>query len=194
LGIPVSTKLKQYKNNRKEKRQVSVIVLAGSIPIAPYYSIQSQVKRIVKFVEKNRNFSILWQFIFGANAKAIKYAHTHLTDRKDVEIYDFPSNVQSMIAQSDFVFSKPGGLSVAESISLNKPILLLSRGAGQERANSQFVITSKIGLLLDTEEKLNEFLNELYKYSLSQTSRFQKQQTNFLNSAEKIAKLAYDML
>jgi len=193
-GIPVSPEIKKYLQNKSTLKQQTNIVLAGGYRVAPYFSIHSRVEAIIEFLKSHRNDLIHWQFVFGNSKKMKEKADDILIKRDDIELFGFIDNVQKMIAQSDLVFTKPGGLTVAEAVSMNKPIILLSKGAGQERANSEYVVDSKLGILLDDDEKLCQYLKELYQNPNLQREVFHSSKINFLYSADNIAKLAKKML
>lgn len=196
-GIPVSSELKKYikiKKHTQQSHPIIITVLAGSYRVAPYYSIHTRVRKIIEYLEKNQDDSICWQFIFGAAQKFKENATLRLAERRDIKILDFPDNVQKIIAQSDLIFAKPGGLTVAEAISMKKPIILLSRGAGQERANSEYVVSSRTGILLDADSTLEYFLKKLYSNPTHVFKFYQPSKIDFSNSSERIARLAQKML
>jgi processive 1,2-diacylglycerol beta-glucosyltransferase len=95
-----------------------------------------------------------------------------------------------MMANSDFVFTKPGGLTVAEALALKKPIVLLSAGAGQERENSNYVINSGAGILLNRKEDLINFTDGLLQNPVFVQKRFTQPSNSMIKSAQHVAHLA----
>ena len=194
FGIPVSSKMKTLMPKNNRKKEWKVIILAGSFRVAPYLIIHKRVKDLVDFLASHQSDKILWQFVFGA-ANDLKTISQHkFMNRKDVEIYDFPENVQNMMANSDFVFIKPGGLTVAEALALKKPIILLSAGAGQERENTNYVINSRSGILLDKKADLINFTEELLCNPRSVQERFTQPSDSLMNSAQHVAHLALRLM
>jgi len=194
FGIPVSPKMKTSVLKNDNEIRFKVIVLAGSFRVAPYLIIHKRVKDLLDFLVFHQSDKILWQFVFGA-ANDLKTISQHkFMNRKDVEIYDFPENVQNMMANSDFVFIKPGGLTVAEALALKKPIILLSAGAGQERENTNYVINSRSGILLDKKADLINFTEELLCNPRSVQERFTQPSDSLMNSAQHVAHLALRLM
>lgn len=196
FGIPVSIPEEkpnqtQIKNNKYKYR---AIILAGSYRVAPYWVIHPRVRRIIHFLEKQHSHKIEWLFVFGAAKSLMKMAKSKLGFREDVWIYDFPSNIQELISKSDFVFTKPGGLTIAESLALKKPVFLLSAGSGQELENTKFVIRSKTGLLVNTNDALDKLLKALYADPLKVEKEIKKLTHPLEKSAELTAKLALKLL
>ena len=99
-----------------------------------------------------------------------------------------------MTVNSDFVFTKPGGLIVAEALALKKPIVLLSAGAGQERENSNFVINTGAGILLNKTEDLMKFTQELMHNPSSAKKKFNRPSASLINSAQHVAHLALRLM
>jgi processive 1,2-diacylglycerol beta-glucosyltransferase len=99
-----------------------------------------------------------------------------------------------MMANSDFIFTKPGGLTVAEALALKKPLVLLSAGAGQERENTEFVVNSGSGILLDKKASLLRFVENLLHNSQSVHVRFTQPSKQLINSAQQVAHLALRLM
>lgn len=194
FGIPVSPKINISAQKNAKKRRSKVIVLAGSFRVAPYLIIHKRVKELLDFLVFHQSEKIIWQFVFGAATDLKSSTQLKFPDRKDIEIYDFPENVQRMMANSDFIFTKPGGLTVAEALALKKPIVLLSAGAGQERENSNYVINSRAGILLNNKEDLINFTDELIQNPAVVQKRFVKSSDSLIKSAQHVASLALRLM
>jgi processive 1,2-diacylglycerol beta-glucosyltransferase len=194
FGIPVSPELNTSTKKVHPDKRIRVIVLAGSYRVAPYLIIHKRVKDLFDYLENHHSEKILWQFVFGAAKDLSSEAKRKFTNRKDVEVFDFPENIQDMLANSDFVFTKPGGLTVAEALALKKPVILLSAGAGQERENSNYVIYSGSGLLLKEKEDLLKFLEELMNNPISVQKRFIQPSISLIKSAQNVADLVLRLM
>ncbi len=194
FGIPVSPRINLSVKKNKNKREMKLIVLAGSFRIAPYLIIHKRVKELLDFLVFHQSEKIIWQFVFGAAKDLKSSAQLKFPDRKDIEIYDFPENVQTMMANADFVFTKPGGLTVAEALALKKPIILLSTGAGQERENSNYVVKSGAGILLNNKESLINFTNELLQNPVGIQKKFKQTSGSLIKSAQNVAHLALGLM
>ena len=68
---------------------------------------------------------------------------------------------------SDLVITKPGGLTVTESLASNLPILVINPIPGQEEENAEFLEENRIAIWLkkkdDVEQVLNNLLNNKEK-------------------------------
>ena len=194
LGIPVSPDLFRMKYSRCIGSKVNILVLAGSFRVAPYLTIHAIVKELIDYLASHSTLNISWQFVFGAAKKMENIAREKLDCRNDVAILNFPNNVHQMLATCDLVFTKPGGLTVAEALSLGKPLVLLTSGAGQERANADYVIKSGAGLLVNQIHKLIELINSIERKPFQTINQFTKENISFSKSSENIAKLIIDSI
>jgi processive 1,2-diacylglycerol beta-glucosyltransferase len=161
FGIPVSIPHKDDSSSKIIEGKYLATILAGTYQIAPYRVIHPLVRQMFVYLQGSKPSNIIWQFVFGAANELKTEAKNDFSSRNDVQIYDFPENMQAMIAGSDFIFTKPGGLTVAEALASKKPIILLNRGAGQERENTNFVIGSGAGLLASSRSELVAILNRM---------------------------------
>jgi processive 1,2-diacylglycerol beta-glucosyltransferase len=193
-GIPVSPELITSTKKAHLDKRIKVIILAGSYRVAPYLIIHKRVKDLFDYLEIHHSEKILWQFVFGAAKDLSSDAKRRFAERKDIEIYDFPENIQEMLANSDFVFSKPGGLTVAEALALKKPVILLSAGAGQERENTNYVVNSGSGLLLKEKEDLLSFIEKLMNDPRSVQKHFILPSISLIKSAQNVAALALRLM
>jgi processive 1,2-diacylglycerol beta-glucosyltransferase len=62
--------------------------------------------------------------------------------RHPTHIFGFVTNMQDLMAASDLVITKPGGLTTSEALALGRPIFVLHPIPGQEAANSDFLLES----------------------------------------------------
>jgi processive 1,2-diacylglycerol beta-glucosyltransferase len=97
-------------------------------------------------------------------------------DRKHpTHILGFASNMHELMAISDLIISKPGGLTSSEALALGKPLFVLNPIPGQEAANSDFLLERGAALKVNRVEDLPFRLDQLLgNKKLSQLSRAAK--------------------
>ena len=61
----------------------------------------------------------------------------------------FVDNVQDYMHISDLIVTKPGGLTVTESLACNLPMAIYSAFPGQERDNADFLVDTGAAIMLD---------------------------------------------
>jgi processive 1,2-diacylglycerol beta-glucosyltransferase len=190
FGIPVNVSGKNNPNRKNGEKNLKIVVLAGSFRIAPYLVIRSRIIELMEFLENNQKDKFVWQFVFGKSLDLANKARKKFALRKDIEIFNLLDNLRTMLANADLIFAKPGGLIVAEAMALKKPIVLLTPGAGQERGNTNYVLETQTGILLDTKDVLLQFIKDLSMDPHLILRRFRFLGSSYKDSARKIAELA----
>lgn len=123
---------------KQEKDKVSltgftVLVVTGSFGIGPIEEIVALLYKDVQILvvcAKNKRL-----FIRLSNK-----------NYPNVKVFGFVDNIEELMAISDIVISKPGGLSISELLSMERPPLFISAIPGQEAENVKILARYGIGL------------------------------------------------
>lgn len=84
--------------------------------------------------------------------------------KHDVRIMGYMDNIHELMAISNLVMTKPGGVTMSEAIAMGAPLLVSSPLPGQEQDNSLFIEQSGIGLLVNNS---TEIIDQLKKVLLN---------------------------
>ncbi len=100
--------------------------------------------------------------ISGKNEE-LKKNLTHLAKKsnKNVKVLDFTDRVAEFLAASDFVVSKPGGLTVTEALVTNTPFIIINPLPGQEEENSAFLTNSGAAYRIYDPSKTTPLIEQL---------------------------------
>ncbi|MBQ2941900.1 MAG: galactosyldiacylglycerol synthase [Clostridia bacterium] len=85
--------------------------------------------------------------------------------RHNVYTYGFVDNINVMMDASDFIITKPGGLSVSESLAKHLPMILVEPIPGQETRNREFLLNSGLAVAVSRTLPLEEAVYRLNKNS-----------------------------
>ena len=81
----------------------------------------------------------------------------------DVLLLPFTKKIPELMQVSDFVITKPGGLTSSEALACNIPLIICNPIPGQEEQNSNFFLNNGVAIRLfdndDIEITLKNFLN-----------------------------------
>lgn len=108
----------------------------------------------------------------------------------NVKIYGYSNNIPELMSISDLVVTKPGGLTVTESLVSNLPIVIINPIPGQEVENAEFLERKGIAVwiknTIDLDKTISDLLNNSNKLkSMSDNAKlFAKR-----NSTSDICKL-----
>ncbi|RDI45865.1 MGDG synthase family glycosyltransferase [Falsibacillus pallidus] len=110
-------------------------------------------------------YSIQLIIICGRNEKLRQHLEREFSGSKhDVLLMGFTENVHEIMAISDLMITKPGGVTSSEAIAMNLPLLLFNPLPGQEEDNAQFLLQSGLARLVHTPHELiyniNRMLND----------------------------------
>jgi processive 1,2-diacylglycerol beta-glucosyltransferase len=160
-GIPILPSLRRAAPaNRGSDGKIRVLVMAGGGKQANYVQIYPVLKALIQKLAAHPIDRIQWRFIFGHSRFLEKQSERFGPERLDVERYGFVDNIPEHMAWADLILTKAGGMTLAEAFAFGKPVGILSKGAGQEAANLDVVLSSGAGVLLHNVEEIFHFLEE----------------------------------
>ena len=107
-----------------------------------------------------------------------------------IKVLDYTNQVPELMAVSNLVISKPGGLTTSESLASNLPMVIINPIPGQEEENAEFLEENGTGIWL----RKNSSTYDVLKYLLDNPEKLEKmkQNTNILakkHSTEDICKI-----
>ncbi|PGZ94966.1 1,2-diacylglycerol 3-glucosyltransferase [Bacillus pseudomycoides] len=104
------------------------------------------------------------QFIIvcGHNEKLRMQLKEKLKDSKHhIHLTGYINYVHELMAISDLMITKPGGVTTFEAIAMELPILLYKPIPGQEQDNAKFLVRSGVAIQAKTDRDLTDHLSKL---------------------------------
>ena len=165
-GIPISTKFTEefnkediYKEFNINPKNKTILFFAGG----EFGLGKTQTIDIFECLVNNfNNISII--AIAGKNEKMkIQFEEIVQNSKKqnNVLVLSFTNKVPELMAISDLVITKPGGLTTTESLASNLPILIINPIPGQEEENAKFLEDNKIAIWLKKKDDIYDILNNV---------------------------------
>ncbi len=153
------------------------------------------VNGVLKFYEQlaKQKYNAQFVVITGRNQKL--YEHMQklektLNSNNKTKLLYFVDNVEDYMHISDLIITKPGGLTVTESLACSLPLAIYSAFPGQERDNADFLLSQNVAILLDKTngaEQITKLVNSPEKLAKMKENC---KKLAIPNSAEKIFRLA----
>ena len=195
LGIPTfdsfaknETREELCKRERLDPEIPTVLLMAGSFGVTGVLDFYEQLaqtgEKIQMIVITGRNIKLFDHF-----DKKIQ----ELDSSRNTKLLYFVDNVEDYMHIADLIVTKPGGLTVTESIACHLPMAIYSAYPGQEKDNVDFLLNQNAAVLIDKKngakqiielvnspEKLNEMRENCKKLALP-------------NAAEDIFNLAKEL-
>jgi processive 1,2-diacylglycerol beta-glucosyltransferase len=137
-GIPIAVKFSAKVDVKAVRKQYGLrddlrvmLVLSGGFGMGPVAEILEELDKVPA------EFQTV--VVTGRNEELRRDLAAQ--DRKHpTHILGFASNMHELMAISDLVITKPGGLTSSEALAMGKPLFILNPIPGQEAANSDFLL------------------------------------------------------
>ena len=87
-----------------------------------------------------------------------------LTNSKDrIKVLSYTNQVPEFMSISDMVITKPGGLTITESLSASLPIIIINPIPGQEEENAQFLVDNNVAIWIKKGDNIARSLKNLFR-------------------------------
>ena len=159
-GIPVSRKFSQQFDKESilndlglDARKITLLFFAGGgLGLGKSEGIFEEL------LSSSYDFQII--AVTGKNEKQ-KDRFTKLASKsnKGVTVLGFTDKVPELMSASDFVITKPGGLTSTECLAMCKPMIIINPIPGQEEQNSIYFVNNGTALRTYKEEPLEHVLD-----------------------------------
>lgn len=184
-GIPISSRfLKQYnkkeilKNfNLEENKKTILFFGGGEFGLGKTKTVQI----FESFVKNFNDIQII--AIAGKNLKMkenFQNIVNQYNKQSSIKVLEYTNQVPELMAISDLVVSKPGGLTTSESLASNLPMIIINPIPGQEEENAEFLENKGVGIWIKKDDNSDEILRDLF----SNSSKLKEMKKN----TEKLAK------
>ncbi|MDR2514078.1 MAG: galactosyldiacylglycerol synthase [Christensenellaceae bacterium] len=98
--------------------------------------------------------------VCGSNQKMFR-ALEKLRTKKPLRVYGFSNEVHLLMSAADAIVTKPGGLTVSESIAKRLPMVLVNPIPGQEDRNLDFLTNHGMAMRATKTQPLDEIVAQL---------------------------------
>ena len=196
-GIPIKENFSNVNNIEEVKNKYNVnnnkktfLFFAGGSAGTSF-----SYKYFKRLLEEKLDINVI--YVCGKNESLKCKAEKLVTNNEyqNVQVIGFSTEVNNLLAISDVVITKPGGISITECLESKKPMILIPGNGGQEIYNAKFVCKNGYGLNSKMTRQLIKNVNKLVKrktllYSITQ--KLDKYNDN--KSVEKIYKLSTKLI
>ena len=187
FGIPLRIGFAKQETKQAIRKRLgfsdlfTVFILAGSFGVSPAQEILQSMNKI------NLPFQVI--VVTGRNDKmfsAIEKSKASFSF--PLYLFGFTEQISDLMSASDVLISKPGGVTVTETLAKLLPMIMIKGFGGQEEANIRFLLKHKCALYAPDNALIPTFLTRMVKKPLLLKS-FQERMRPFSNpdSSFKIA-------
>lgn len=194
FGIPIDPRFIKGHDKGELCRKMGFIIGLPIILIMGGSQGMGPVEGIVTILE---NIAIPFQLavVCGIN-KRLKATLKKRIPRykRKLIVFGHVDNIDELMEISSIVLTKPGGLTTAESLSKNLPMIIVSPIPGQETKNTDFLLRQGVALKAQDNEDVATLVQELL-LNTTKLAEMRKRTSELKkpNAAMDIAKLALDI-
>lgn len=158
-GIPVKAQFATKLDKAEARKQLgikdktTILLMMGSMGFG---NIDKTLESINKL---DNDFQILC--VCGNNDKMKREVEKGEWE-KDTYVYGFVDNVHIMMDASDFIITKPGGLTMSEALAKNIPPVIMNPIPGQEDRNMEFLVNNGAAIMVTETFPVEEALYQLF--------------------------------
>ncbi|HRY60504.1 MAG TPA: glycosyltransferase [Patescibacteria group bacterium] len=192
-GIPIDKKFSKKYDGEKIRKKLEIdkgfttAIFSGGFGMGPLEGVLRNIQYSIP------NIQIL--VVAGKNIELKEKLEKIAGDNRNIKIFGFVDNIEELMAVSDIIITKPGGLTVSESLAMGNPLIISNPIPGQEEANSKFLLKNKAALRSDDPKGIAKLVKKVMKDKVL----LKKLKTNALkiatpNAADDVAKIVEGLL
>lgn len=159
LGIPIDPKYIPPLDKDEIKKELKldlnlpiILIMGGGQGLGPIKNILLTIDRI------KQDFQTL--VVTGTNKRLYRWLQKRRF-KKRVVAFGYVDFMEKLMEISTLVITKPGGVTTAEALAKNLPMLIINPLPGQEAMNTKFLLNEGVALKVDNESELPELLDWL---------------------------------
>jgi processive 1,2-diacylglycerol beta-glucosyltransferase len=165
-GIPVDSAFGEPKNRKllqqkyKLDSTVPTLLLMGGgqglLPLVQLVQIINSLPEPVQLI-----------VVAGNNTQAVKQLQKlSLQTNHRLILFGFVDRIAELMAVADVIITKPGGMTVAEALASQLPLIIYHPLPGQEQANTHYLIEAGVAKQVASPAELAQYLGKLFKEQL----------------------------
>lgn len=193
LGIPIEPPLKEF-NQQSLLQEIglkgnrfTVLIVGGGFGVGPIKELVFSLEQLSEQIRDKAQLIV----VCSRNQKLLVQLEAVASRLKmDIKIFGFVDDLYKMMAASDVLISKSGGLTTSEALGQGLPMIIIAPIPGQETKNCELLVKNGAAIRIDQPFQIKETIEELIKMPDS----LQRMRKNALrlarpNSADDIVNL-----
>lgn len=163
FGIPVSVMFGHSYNKNKLLKRIGfsnhtkvILIMGGGAGIFPIVDVMKELNKC-----KTRLQIIV---VTGKNKKLYdKIQKIKPNSKHQMKVFGFVDNVHELMAMSDLLISKAGGLTLSEALCSALPMLIYKPIPGQEEENTRFLLKNKVAIKINKISNLEKIIDKIFR-------------------------------
>jgi processive 1,2-diacylglycerol beta-glucosyltransferase len=162
FGIPVDTKFSRQADRKALLEELKISATMPNILIMGGGRGLGRIRELINNLDRLL-LEVNLLVVAGRNKGLFNYLK-NVKSKHRIHCYGFVDYIDNLMAVSDILVTKPGGITTAEALAKGLPMLIVNPLPGQEQNNTNFLLKNGIAYkaedVNDTVAKLNYFLKD----------------------------------
>jgi processive 1,2-diacylglycerol beta-glucosyltransferase len=170
-GIPISEKFVNELQNRPPESPPShkrILIAGGGFGIG----VEPMVRGIL-----NTEIPCEITVVCGRNRALYRHLKEANANYPGVRILGFSRQMHKLMAESDLLVTKPGGLTVSEALTMRLPMVLYTPIQGQESRNGRLMQELRVALHTESPDQVTSAVRHLLQHPESMHACIEKMNT-----------------
>ena len=137
------------------------LALAGAKLPRPYVHFRTSLDALLPYLHTFEDIHLV--VVAGADEEYARHVRRVVEDHglENVTVLDYVEEMAALMAASDLVICKSGGLTVTECLCAGVPMILMGKAYGQEKANVRMLTAAGAALHVTTSRELVDTLRHV---------------------------------
>lgn len=161
-GIPISSKFSRLSDRR---RTLDELGFDASKPVLLIVGGKMSYNKLANVITGLKKINDLIQFIIVAGRDELlqkKLKESKIGGDPLIKTFGFVNNLDEYMGASDMIFTKAGGLTVAECIAKGLPMIISDIIPGQEEDNVNFAVAHGFGIKAENAQEAVKVIADLF--------------------------------
>ena len=153
-GIPIKAKFEEETDRKQwlekfnlDSNKKTILMVAGAFGVLKNFD-----KMIAKILEEDLNGQIV--VVCGKNEELKSDLEEKFGENKEVCILGYTTDMKEWMSVATVLITKPGGITVTESLASKVPLILYKPTPGQEKENAIYFNEKNMALIAENTEEL----------------------------------------
>jgi len=161
FGIPFDPEFNQPFSKPRLRRKLglaeqtfTILIMGGGQGLGP-------IKKIINSLDKTVN-DLQEIVVCGSNKNLYNSLKKKVKKlKKKVLLYGYADNVSELMSAADIIVTKPGGITTAEALAKQLPMVIVKPIPGQEANNTEYLIAKEAAIKVEDPEEIAQVVSEL---------------------------------
>jgi len=161
-GIPIDLKF----NNAVDGKAVrDSLGLSQSVPVILIMGGSQGIGPVIEIVKILNELETQLQIVVVAGGNRRLYRMLKRREgrlAKKMIVFPYTKNIEELMEISSLIITKPGGITISESLAKGLPVLIVKPIPGQEQMNTDHLVKNGVAIKVDNLPDVGIFVKELF--------------------------------